>query len=184
MPLLILAQQDPHGPGIDPMHAEHANYAAAVWALVLFAILFFVLWKKAWGPIVAGLQSREDKINESLKRAEELERATRELQETNRKAMEKAQQEAQSIVAEARVAAQRAAAEVAAKANADIEASRDRFQREMRLEADKVRDEIRREAVDITLAATAKVIGKSLTAADHRRLAEDALRDADTVARN
>jgi F-type H+-transporting ATPase subunit b len=185
MPLLLLAQEHAplHDP-IDPMSPEHANYAAAVWALALFLLLFVVLWKKAWGPIVAGLQSREDKINASLQRAEELEKATRELQETNRLAMERAQMEAQAIVAEARVAAQRAAGEVAAKATAEIEASRDRFQREMQLEVEKVRDEVRREAVDLTLAATAKVIGRSLTAADHRRLAEEALRDAASVARN
>jgi len=198
----LLAQEHPpeeggHGEGhgdahegaaghaeINPMSAEHANFAAAIWALGIFLVLFLLLWKKAWGPIVAGLQAREDRINESLKRAEELEKATRELAETNRAAMDRAQQDAQQIVAEARVAAQKAASDVAAKANAEIEASRDRFQREMRLEAEKVKAEIRKDAVDMTLAATAKLIGHTLSSADHRKLAEQALRDAESVARN
>jgi F0F1-type ATP synthase membrane subunit b/b' len=47
-----------------------------------------------------------------------------------------------------------------------------------------VRDEIRKETVDITLAATAKMLGRSVTSSDHRRLAEEALHDAESVARN
>lgn len=199
----VFAQEDPHGQDphapaqpkvhegahegaeIDPMAiGDHGNHAAAFWSLGIVFVLFAVLGKLAFGPIARGLQAREDKVNESLKRAEELEKATRELAETNRIAMEKAQQEAQAVVAEARVAAKKAAAEVVAKAQADIEASRERFEREMRLEADKVRDEIRRETIDITLAATAKMLGRSVTSADHRRLAEEALHDAESVARN
>lgn len=185
MPYVLLAQQHHDDPGISPTDMAHpANHAAAFWSLGIFLVLFLLLWKFGWGPIIAALQSREDRINQSLKRAEELETATRELAETNRRAMEKAQQEAQAVVAEARVAAKRAATEVFAKAEADIEASRERFQREMKLEADKVRDDIRREAVDITLAATAKMLGRTLTQADHRRLAEESLHDAESVARN
>ena len=40
-----------------------------------FLVLFVALWKLAWGPILKGLQSREERINASLQRAEELEKA-------------------------------------------------------------------------------------------------------------
>lgn len=198
MPHLLAQQQPPappdHGEGADA-HGGHPTYigpldlaakenmAAAFWSLGIFLVLFFVLWKFAWGPIVKGLQGREDRINESLKRAEELEKATRELTERHREAMAKAQQEAQQVVAEARAQAQKAAADVAEKAHAEIDASRERFQREMALEAAKVKAEIRREAVELTLAAASRVIGKSLSGADHSRLADEALRDAESVAR-
>jgi F-type H+-transporting ATPase subunit b len=188
--LFVLAQEHGgHGaggnPAVNPMDvAEHANHAAAFWSFGIVVTLFVVLGFLVWKPIAKGLTAREDRINESLKRAEELERATRELQETNRKAMEKAQQEAQQVVAEARVAAQKAAADVTAKAEAEIEASRERFQRELRLEADKVRAEIRREAVEITLAAASRLIGRHLSGADHTRLVEESLRDAESVVRN
>lgn len=188
-PLLFLAQDhDPGHGGSHPTHinpldaADPANLKAALWALGIFVVVLLLLRKMAWGPIIQGLQSREDRINASLKRAEELEKATRELAETNRQAMAKAQQEAQAIVSEARTAAQKAAADIAAKAHAEIEASRDRFQREMRLEADKVRDELRRETVNLTLQATALLLGRTMSAADHQRLAQDALRDAESVA--
>jgi F-type H+-transporting ATPase subunit b len=188
MDFVILAQEHggaEHGGGgkMNPldMH-DAANHAASFWALGIFLVLFFVLWKFAWGPILKGLASREDRINASLKRAEEIEKATRELEETNRKVLEKAQQEAQQIVHESRVAAGKAASEIAAKAQHEIEEARDRFKNEMRLEAARVKDEIRKEAVAVTIAAAGRLIGRSLTDADHVRLAEESLRDAESVA--
>src|SRR5205814_7938398 len=38
----------------------------ALWTLVIFGLVVFVLGKFAWGPILKGLQSREDFIHKSL----------------------------------------------------------------------------------------------------------------------
>jgi F-type H+-transporting ATPase subunit b len=184
----LLAQDHGGGhadPGINPTDiGHHANIAAAVWAWVIFVVLVALLWKFAWGPIAKGLEARAHRISESLKKAEEIEKATRELAETNRKTMEAAQQQAQGIVAEARTAAKHAADEVVKKAHADIEAQRERFTRETQLAIDKARADLRRETVDLTIAATTKLLGRSLTDADNRRLAEQALSDAESVRRN
>ncbi len=174
-----------HGTLINPLEpADPANIKAGFWALGIFVVLAMVLAKFAWGPIAKGMKAREDRINDSLKRAEEVEKATRELQATLEAGRAKAQLEAQAIVAEARTAAKQAAEAVAAKAMADIEAAKERHHRELSLEADRVRAELRRDAVELTIAATSKLIGRSLDAADRTRLAEEALRDAERVARN
>jgi F-type H+-transporting ATPase subunit b len=154
---------------------------AAFWSLGIVLALFGLLYWKGWGPIVKALHDREEKINASLAKAEEVEKAAREIAETNRKTLAEAQVAAQQIVAESRAAAAKAAADIEAKAHAEIESAKDRFQREMALEADKVRAEIRKDAVDLTLAAAAKLLGRSLSPADQRRLAEESLRDAETV---
>lgn len=173
------------GHGISPLDAANpANMWAGIWALGIFLVLLFVLKKFAWGPIVAGLNAREERINESLEKAQEIEKATRELAETNKKMLEDAQREAQGIIAASRQTAQATAAEITAKAQAEIEAQRDRSKRELVLEADKARAALRADAVDLTLQAAAKLIGKSLTGDDQRRLAEEALTDAESVARN
>ena len=177
-----LLAQDPE---IDPRNlSEHANIAAALWAWGIFVVLVFLLWKFAWGPIAKGLEAREHRISESLRKAEEIEKATRELAETNRKALEAAQQQAQAIVAEARVAAQHGAEDVLKKAQADIEAQRQRFTRETQLLVDKARADLRKETVDLTIQATVRMLGRTMTDADRRRLAEQALSDAENVARN
>jgi F-type H+-transporting ATPase subunit b len=180
--MYLLAAEEGHA--IHFLTPSPENLKAALWTLGIFVALLFVLRKYAWGPIITGLNARETRISESLKKAEELEKATRELAETNRRAMEKAQQEALAIVAESRGAAARAADEQLVKAQAEIDAQRDRARREIQLETEKARDQLRRDVVDLTIQATARLIGKSLSDPDQRRLAEEALRDAESVTRN
>ena len=183
----LLAQE--HGgagaPEISPLDLpHHANVAAAVWAWVIFALLMILLWKFAWGPIAKGLEARAHRISESLAKAEAIEKATRELAETNKALLAKTQQEAQQIVADARTAGRHAAEEVMKKAAADIDAQRERFTRETQLLIDKAREDLRRETVGLTVAATSLLLGRSMTDADGRRLAEQALHDAESVTRN
>jgi len=181
----FLLAQEHGGAEIDPRELLHpANVAAAIWAWCIFAALLFVLWKFAWGPIANGLSAREKRISESLKKAEEVEKAAREITETNRKLLAKAQQDAQQIVADARTAGQKAADDVLAKAAAEVDAQRERFTRETQLLVDKARADLRRETVDLTIEATSRLLGRTITDADGRRLAEQALRDAENVTRN
>jgi len=179
----FLLAQEHGGPEESPLNlTSHANVAAAVWAWCIFIVLVVLLWKLAWGPIAAGLSGRAQRIADSLKRAEGVEKAARELTETNKALMAKAQAEAQQLVVEARSAAAAAAADMLAKASQEIEDQRQRHAREMQLVIDKARADMRRDAVELTIAATAKLIGRSMTDADSRRLATEALSDAERVA--
>jgi F-type H+-transporting ATPase subunit b len=179
--LLQLLAQD-HG--IDPVKPEMVMLKSGLWALGIFIVVVFVLKKFAWGPIVAGLATREDKINESLEKAAAIEQATRELAETNKKTLDEAQRQAQQIITDARESGKAAGDDIVAKAKAEAESQKERFQRELRLETDKARAVLREDAVSLTLEATAKLLGRSMDASDQRRLVEEALHDAENVARN
>lgn len=180
----FLLAQEAHDK-VDPRDLGHfANLAAALWAWGIFVVLVFLLWWKAWGPIAKGLESRAHRISESLRKAAEIEKATRELAETNKAILAKAQADAQQLIADARSAATATAADVVAKAHHEIEAQRESYTREMNLMIDKARADMRRDAVDLTIAATAKLLGRTMTDADTRRLATEALSDAERVARN
>ena len=185
----LMLAQEAHGhegsASIDPLNMhEPSHLLAGAWAWALFIVLLIVLRKMAWGPITQGLAAREKRITDSLAKAEEVEKAAREIGETNRKLLEKAQVEAQKIVTDARNAAKSAEAEILAKATAEVEAQRERFTRETQLAIDKAKADLRRETVELTIEATAKLLGRSMSGADDRRLAEQALRDAESVARN
>jgi F-type H+-transporting ATPase subunit b len=181
----FLLAQEHGGPEESPLDlTSHANISAAMWSWAIFIVLMILLWKFAWGPIAKGLEGRAHRISESLKKAEEIEKSARELIETNKALMAKAQAEAQQLVADARTAATATTADLLAKANHEIEAQRERYSREMQLVVDKARADLRRDAVELTIAATAKLIGRSMNDADGRRLATEALADAESVARN
>src|SRR5687768_8075454 len=93
-PMWFLLAQDHGSPEIEPTDFAHpANWKAALWAWGIFLVLLLLLWKLAWTPIAKGLEARALRISESLRKAEEIEKATRELAETNRKLLEKTQHE-------------------------------------------------------------------------------------------
>src|SRR5215213_1566620 len=50
----------------------------ALWTLVIFGLVVVVLGKFAWGPLLRGLQAREEFIRESLEKAR-IERETAEI---------------------------------------------------------------------------------------------------------
>ena len=85
-------------------------------------VVAFILYKVAWKPILAALESRESKIRKSLeaqgRSPEELAR----LDATRRESIEKTENEAREIVARAREASAEAASELADKAQTRVEA--------------------------------------------------------------
>ena len=47
------------------------DFGLFFWMLLAFGVVFFLLRKFAWGPIMQGLQSRESSISEALSKAEQ-----------------------------------------------------------------------------------------------------------------
>ena len=145
------------------------------WGVVSFAILLFVLYKYAFPPILETLEARERKIRETLEQAErqraDAERRLREYETKLRAASE----EASAMVAEARTRAQRVLEENEQRMLADAERIKADAMREIDHERRRALSEIRQQAVDLALLAAEKLVERSLTDQDHRRLAEEAL---------
>ena len=150
-----------------------------IWTLVCFAVVFFVLRKFAFGPIQTVINERRDKIRSSLDEADNARAEAHRLIEEHRALIAQARNDAEEILAEAR----KVAAAQQARAKEETEADRQRRLEETRkqieAETQKALGQIRSEVADLTLAATAKVTGKVLDSADHKRLIEDALADLD-----
>ena len=145
------------------------------WEVVSFAILLFVLYKYAFPPILGTLEARERKIRETLEQAErqraDAERRLREYETKLRAASE----EANAMVAEAKTRAQRVLEENEQRMLADAERIKADATREIDHERRRALSEIRQQAVDLALLAAEKLVERSLTDQDHRRLAEEAL---------
>ena len=97
------------------------DFGSALWTVLVFLLLLFVLGKFAWGPILAGLQGREQYIRDSLEEARQnrLQSEARLAEYETRLAG--ARDEAEAMIAEARrdAAALRQREETRAKEEAD-----------------------------------------------------------------
>jgi F-type H+-transporting ATPase subunit b len=155
------------------------NPGLMIWTLVCFLIALFVLSKYAFGPIQKIIDERRERIRESLDEADNARAEAHRLIEEHRALIAQARNDAEEILSEAR----KVAAAQAARAKEETEVDRQRRLEETRkqieAETQKALGQIRAEVADLTLAATAKVTGKILDSADHKRLIDDALADLD-----
>jgi F-type H+-transporting ATPase subunit b len=158
-----------------PQFDTHFFSSLIFWEVVSFAVLLWVLWKFAFPPILETLEARERKIRESLEQAERHRaEAERKLQEYEAK-LAAASKDAEALLAAARERAQRVLEENEQRLQTEAERIKGDAQREIDHERRKAIQEIRNQTTDLALLVAEKVVGRSLSDADHRRLADEAL---------
>ena len=151
------------------------NPGLMFWTIVTFVVLFLVLKKFAWGPILDALEKRENTIKGSLDEATKVrEEAQKLFKEYNQK-LEKAGAEAHKVLEKGRSMGENMKRDILAKAKEEAEEIISRGKHEIELERDKAIHEIRKHAVDLSLHAASKVIKKTLTEVDHKRIVLEAL---------
>jgi F-type H+-transporting ATPase subunit b len=158
-----------------PQFETHFFSSLIFWEIVSFAILFFVLYKFAFPGILSVLEEREKKIKDSLDQAERhrVEAESR-LKEYEAK-LNAASKEAEGILTAAKERAQRLLEENEQRLTAEADRIKGDATREIEQERRKAIQEIRAQTTDLALMVAEKVVQRSLTDADHRKLADDAL---------
>lgn len=91
------------------------------WMLIAFSIVFFLLKKFAWKPILNALKQREDSIEDALKSAELARKEMENLQADNAKIIEEAKRERDQILKEARDLKEEIIEEAKSKAGQEAE---------------------------------------------------------------
>ena len=157
------------------------NPGVTIWTLVVFGILLFTLAKTAWPAILKAVEEREQRIQAQLDAAEKANaEGQRSLAICNQQ-LSTARAEAQAIVAAARQAGEKVREELVAKGRLEQEELLARARREIGLERDKAVAELRREAVELSIAAASKVIERNLDTEADRRLVRDYLDSMDVT---
>lgn len=158
-----------------PQFESHFFSSLIFWEVVSFAVLLFVLYKYAFPGILSALEEREKKIRDSLDQAERHRaEAERKLKEYEAK-LSAASKEAEGILNAAKERAQRLLEENEQRLTAEAERIKGDATREIDHERRKAIQEIRTQTTDLALMVAEKVVQRSLTDADHRKLADDAL---------
>src|SRR5262245_61594021 len=148
-----------------------------LWTIVVFLVLFFVLRKMAWGPMLEGLKKREDHIRLAVEEAKIARAETEKIRADFKVQMDKAYAEIPKIMDEARREAQQLADDMRAKANSDIAAERQRLRREIETARDQALKELQDYTADLATRISSKVLKRSVSADDHRRLVDDAMKE-------
>ena len=166
-PAVALAEESAVGPDIlIPKMAEFIP------ALIAFIIIWVILAKLVWPPVLEMMEKRQQKIQDDLDAAERSKiEAAEEAKSYEAKILE-AHHEADAIVAKAKkeaeevrsavlAKAQREAADIIAKAHGAVDSERH-----------KAMIELSSSVVDLSVEIASKIIGNDLSVEEQRRLAE------------
>jgi len=149
------------------------NFGLSVWTVVIFLCVLTVLWRFAFGPILAAVQAREDGIQKALDEAKSRQEEAEKLLEEHKAQLADARRQAQVILAGGREAAGRLQKELEGKAREESEAILVRARAEIGRERDAAVEVLRRETVDLALAAASKLLHTKLDGEQDRKLVMD-----------
>jgi F-type H+-transporting ATPase subunit b len=156
------------------------NVGLSLWTLFVFAGLVFILGRFAWGPILAAVEAREKAIQSAIDEAANRNAEAAGLLEEHRKQLADARRQASELIAEGKSAGERVRKEIEEKARVEGQAIVDRARQEIQRERDAALDMMRKESVDLALAAASHLIHQSLDPAKDRQLVERFLSDMDS----
>lgn len=148
------------------------NFYTALFTLVNTVILFFVLKKLLFKPVMKMIDDRQKEIDQMYTDAEGAKENAEAMQREYKKELENAAQTGEKLVKEATQRAQMREEEIIRKANAQADAIRAKAERDVEQEKKKAINDAKNEISGIALAIAGKVVGRSLDEDDQSRLVD------------
>ena len=170
--LLSIATALQQEPARGPLTVE---FGLMFWTVIVFVALLLVLRRFAWPAVLGAVEARERALEEQLAEAERSRREAAELLAQHQKLLAEARSQAHGLLAEARAAAEKERALAMEKTRQEQEELLERARRDISAERDRAVVELRREAVDLSLAAATKLIGERLNSENDRRIVQEYL---------
>jgi F-type H+-transporting ATPase subunit b len=145
--------------------------------VVLFAIVYWVLKRYAFKPVIAMLEERRRRIEEGQLNAENIKKQLAAAEAKYQEILSKANAEAQRLLDEVRASGEQLAEQKRQEAIAAAEQISLKAQEAMALERSRVMEEMKRELGRLVVETTTRVTGKVLTPEDHQRIDEETVRE-------
>ncbi|MBI3610309.1 MAG: F0F1 ATP synthase subunit B [Nitrospirae bacterium] len=158
-----------------PQFDLHFLSPLVFWSVVSFGALLFLLYRYAFPEIFRRLEEREKTIKDSLDQAERLKQEAQQLLSQYEAKLKSVHDEGRTILEAARKQAQEQLEENEQRIEQETRRMLADARSEIQRERQEVLREIQRTAADLTLLAAEKVLARSLTDVDHRRLIEEAV---------
>lgn len=140
--------------------------------LVAFVVLFLLLGKFAFPPIVKMMDERAEKIRDSLEKAEETQVEAARMLDDYKKQMAEARQEAAKVIEQGKQVAEGMKAEITAKAEEEAAVIVAKAKESIDAERKAAVAQLKASVADLSVAVAGKIIGEKLSADDHAKLIE------------
>lgn len=169
---VILAAVQEHGAEGGFSSPFEVNFGLFFWTWVVFIALFFLLKRFAWPPILRATEERERRIAQQLEETERMNAEAKAALEEHRQLVAGAKEEAQALIGEAKAVAEKEREKLLEKTRQEQQDMLDRAKREISAERDRAVTQLRKDAVDVALAAASKLIEQRLDGDGDRKIVE------------
>jgi F-type H+-transporting ATPase subunit b len=150
-----------------------------LWQILAFLVLLWLLNKYLYKPAVRIFDERANRIGESMQQAEQIKRDNAAAAERAQQIIAEAQAQTRDMLTQAQQVSQRTIAAAQAEAREQRERLLADAHKQIEVDTQRAKDELRREVARLTILAASKVIGKSLDTPDHYRLVDEALAEVE-----
>ena len=141
--------------------------------VILFLVVYWVLNKYAFGPVLKMLTERRRRIEEGQHNAERIKKQLADAELRYQEVLRKANEDATKLLEEARTSSDAISQKQLQQAIKDAEGIIAKAQDTIVQERNKMVSEVKKEMVDLVVKTTAKVVGKVITPEDQKRLSEE-----------
>lgn len=164
---LAWAQHGAEGQAPEP-NLFSGSFGDALWTVLAFVVLLIVLGKVAWRPLLDGLNSRQNHIEQQLKSAEDSRVKAEHM-------LDDYKQQGLTAIREATEQAQRYQQQMAEKTREETLTIRRRAHEEIESARATAMEDLWKQTGDIVRQVGSDVLGRTLTEQDNQRLIDEAV---------
>lgn len=173
--MAIAADSAPGHEGQSPVDKLMPAWGSALFNLLMFLALFFVLAKFVWPKILDGLKAREQKIGDDLRAAESARADANTLKIDFEQKIAQAHAEARKMLDQTRADAESLRVKLKADTEAEMLSLRQRATDEIDLARQQALTDLHAHAVELATLVAGKVIGRQIQDTDTQRLVDESL---------
>lgn len=144
---------------------------------IMILIMFFVLGKLVFKPVLKILQKRREAIQSNIDSAEAQKNEAQRLKEEYEAKLSGVMKEREEILARSHKDALQKETAIVEAARGEADRIRERAQRDITQEREKMKDELKQETVQLASAMAEKLMEHGTTAEDQQRLLQQAVKE-------
>ena len=149
------------------------DFNLTLWTLVLFVLFAGVLWKFAWGPLLATIDAREKSVKDEVEGAHRANAEAALLLERHKELLRDAGRERDELMKRSRAEADQVRNELQAKARVEADQVLERAREQIQRERDAAIIVLRGQVADVAIEAAAKIVESSLTKDAQKKIVDE-----------
>lgn len=148
-----------------------------IFQLVNTFLVFLLLKKLLFKPVLGIIEAREKDITENLAQGEQAKTAGLSLKKEYEEKILSAKTEGQEIIKQATLRAEQKETEIISNAKSEAQSIKEKANKDIQQERQKVMNEIKNDISDIALLAASKVIEKDIDKSKHKDLIDNFIKE-------